>query len=41
LKVGDRDSAKQAFDASKRLRSEGLNRATVAMQQGEDDDESQ
>jgi tetratricopeptide (TPR) repeat protein len=41
LKVGDRDSAKQAFDVSQRLRSEGLNRATVAMQQGEDDDESQ
>ena len=36
LKVGDRDSAKQAFDVSQRLRSEGLNRAAVAMQQGED-----
>jgi tetratricopeptide (TPR) repeat protein len=41
LKVGDRDSAKQAFQVSQRLRSEGLNRATVAMQQGEDDSESQ
>jgi tetratricopeptide (TPR) repeat protein len=41
LKVGDRVSAKQAFEVSKRLRSEGLNRANVAMQQGEDDSESQ
>jgi tetratricopeptide (TPR) repeat protein len=41
LKVGDRDSAKQAFEASRRLRSEGLNRASVAMQQGEDEAESQ
>jgi hypothetical protein len=41
LKVGDRVSAKRAFEVSKRLRSEGLNRATVAMQQGEDDSESQ
>lgn len=41
LKVGDRVSAKQAFDVSQRLRSEGLNRATVAMEQGEDDSESQ
>ena len=41
LKIGDRDSAKQAFDISQRLRSEGLNRATVAMQQGEDQSESQ
>ena len=41
LKLGDRDSAKQAFDISQRLRSEGLNRATVAMQQGQDENESQ
>lgn len=41
LKVGDRDSAKQALDASQRLRTQGLNRATVFMQQGEDDSESQ
>ena len=41
LTLGDRDSAKQAFDVSQRLRSEGLNRATVAMQQGEDSSESQ
>jgi tetratricopeptide (TPR) repeat protein len=40
LKVGDRLSAKQAFEVSQRLRSEGLNRATVAMQQG-DESESQ
>jgi len=33
LKVGDRDAAKQAFEISNRLRSEGLNRAAVAMQQ--------
>lgn len=41
LKIGDRDSAKQAFDVSQRLRSEGLNRATVSMQQGEDDGASE
>jgi tetratricopeptide (TPR) repeat protein len=41
LKIGDHDSAKQAFDVSQRLRSEGLNRATVAMQQGEAESESQ
>jgi len=41
LKLGDRDSAKQAFDISQRLRSAGLNRATVAMQQGQDENESQ
>jgi len=40
LKVGDRDSAKKAFEVSKRLRVEGLNRAAVALQQGEDDSES-
>ena len=41
LKIGDRDSAKQAFEVSQRLRSEGLNRATVSMQQGEDDGASE
>jgi tetratricopeptide (TPR) repeat protein len=41
LKVGDRDSAKQAFDESDRIRKQGLTRATVAMQQGEDDSDSQ
>lgn len=41
LKVGDRNSAKQAFAVSKRLRSEGLIRASVAMQQGENSDEYQ
>ena len=41
LKVGDRDSAKQAFDISQRLRSEGLNRASIAMQEGEAGGESQ
>lgn len=39
LKVGDPDSAKQAFAVSKQLHQEGLVRATVAMQQGEDDSE--
>ena len=41
LKTGNRDSAKQAFDVSQRLRSEELNRATVAMQQDEDEKGSQ
>jgi predicted Zn-dependent protease len=41
LKVGDRASAKQAFAVSERLRSEGLTRASVAMQQGENNNESQ
>jgi tetratricopeptide (TPR) repeat protein len=41
LKVGDRDSAKKAFEASERLRREGLTRAAVAMQQGENNSESQ
>jgi Tfp pilus assembly protein PilF len=41
LKIGDRNSAQQAFDVSRQLRSEGLNRATVAMQQGDDDSEPQ
>jgi tetratricopeptide (TPR) repeat protein len=41
LKVGDRDSAKQAFDESDRIRKQGLTRAAVAMQQGQDDGEPQ
>ena len=34
LKVGDRASANQAFEVSKRLQREGLLRATVAIEQG-------
>ena len=41
LKVGDQNSAKKAFEASERLRSEGLIRAAVAIQQGEGDRASQ
>jgi len=41
LKVGDQNSAKKAFGTSERLRSEGLIRAAVAMQQGEGDRASQ
>ena len=41
LKVGDADSAKQAFDVSARIRREGLTRAAVAMQQGDDEIEQQ
>ena len=41
LKVGDRYSAAQAFEVSKRLEREGLMRATVAMEQGQNDSESQ
>ena len=41
LKVGDRESAKQAFAESERLRREGLTRAAVAMQQGENNGDSQ
>ncbi len=41
LKVGDRDAARQAFDTSNRLRSEGLNRAAIAMQQNSADDDRQ
>jgi tetratricopeptide (TPR) repeat protein len=41
LKVGDRDSAKQAFDESDRIRKQGMTRAAVAMQQGQDDGEPQ
>ncbi len=41
LKVGDRDAAERAFEVSARMRKEGLTRAAVAMQQGEDDSEFQ
>ena len=41
LKVGDRDGAKQAFEISNRLRSEGLNRAAVAMRQTVTDEDHQ
>jgi tetratricopeptide (TPR) repeat protein len=41
LEVGDRDAAKRAFDVSARIRREGLNRAAVAMQQGNNDAEPQ
>ena len=41
LKVGDRELANQAFEASKRIQREGLIRATVAMEQGANDTESQ
>ena len=41
LKVGDHDSAKQAFAESERLRREGLTRAAVAMQQCENNGDSQ
>jgi len=41
LKVGDRDSAAKAFEVSKRLEREGLMRATVSMEQGQNDSESQ
>jgi tetratricopeptide (TPR) repeat protein len=41
LKVGDQGSAKQAFEVSARIRREGLTRAAVAMQQGEDETEPQ
>jgi tetratricopeptide (TPR) repeat protein len=37
LKVGDRNSAKQAFEASDRMRRQGLTRAAVALEQGGDD----
>ncbi len=36
LKIGDRDSARQAFDVSDRIRRQGLTRAAVAMQQGDE-----
>ena len=41
LKVGDRNSAEQAFAVSHRIRREGLTRASVALQQGGDSIESQ
>jgi len=41
LKAGDRDAAQQAFKISEQLRSEGLNRAAVALEQGKTDTESQ
>jgi tetratricopeptide (TPR) repeat protein len=41
LKVGDHDSARQAFAKSDRLRRESLSRAAVAMQQGENNRDSQ
>ena len=41
LKIGDRDSAKRELEVSQRLRSQGLNRAAVAMQQTDLDSESQ
>lgn len=41
LKLGDRDSAKQAFEVSERMRREQLTHAAVAMQQGGNDGESQ
>jgi predicted Zn-dependent protease len=41
LKVGERELANQAFEASKRIQREGLIRATVAMEQGTNDTESQ
>jgi tetratricopeptide (TPR) repeat protein len=41
LKVGDRDSAKQAFEVSRRLQQQGLMRAAVAMEQGEYNSEPQ
>ncbi len=40
LKVGDRESANQAFEVSQRIQREGLTRATVAMEQGTNDTES-
>ena len=41
LKVGDRDAAKQAFEVSKRLQQQGLMRAAVAIEQGQDNSEPQ
>ena len=41
LKIGDRDSAKQAFEVTKQLQQQGLMHATVAIQQGQDASESQ
>ena len=39
LKVGDRDSAKEAFAVSEQMRKQGLARASVALQQGASDTE--
>jgi tetratricopeptide (TPR) repeat protein len=36
LKIGDRDSARQAFEVSDQIRRQGLTRAAVAMQQGDE-----
>ncbi len=36
LKVGDSDSAKEAFEVSDRIRRQELTRAAISMQQGED-----
>ena len=41
LKVGERDSAAQAFEVSKRLEREGLMSVTVATEQGRNDNEPQ
>lgn len=41
LKVGDRNSANKALEASKRLESEGLTSAAFAIQQSASDSESQ
>jgi hypothetical protein len=41
LKIGDCDSAKQAFQVWEKLRGEGLNRAAVAIRQSQSDSESQ
>jgi tetratricopeptide (TPR) repeat protein len=41
LKLGDRESAKKAFEVSERLRTEGLTRAAVAMEQGQNNAEPQ
>jgi tetratricopeptide (TPR) repeat protein len=40
LKVGDRELANQAFETSKQIQREGLTRATVAFEQGGNDNES-
>jgi tetratricopeptide (TPR) repeat protein len=37
LKVGDRASAMRAFEITKRLQEQDLNRAAVGMQQGQED----
>jgi tetratricopeptide (TPR) repeat protein len=36
LKIGDRDSARKAFEVSDQIRRQGLTRAAVAMQQGDE-----